>query len=238
MSTTLYEYEQEVAEDIAKDDYWAQTRQSILDAWVDDCDPDSILDVGCGSGYLANHLGADSSLVAGIDIDATSVSLAADRPNVDLAAVGDAEASPFRANTFDCILLGDVMEHFEQPRSLLEECRRSLRSDGTLIISVPAFRWLWGPHDEHNEHADRYAAARLDTIVDQAGLSLDEHRYTNFFPLPAYFVMQRVLKSGVPSGARGGHGTAVERIKGALIALERAIRFPLGITLLAKCSPT
>lgn len=236
MSTTLHEYEREVADDRAQSDYWAQVRRNILETWVTEINPDSLLDIGCGSGYLADYLGSTASFVAGVDIDKTSVSLAGNRPNVDSALVGDATRLPYATDTFDCVLLGDVMEHFENPIPVLKESNRVLSQGGSLIISVPAFRWLWGPHDEHNDHADRYDASRLSDIVAKAGFTLDEYRYTNFFPLPAYFIMQRVLKSGVPSSTRGGHNVILEQVKNTLVFLERIINFPVGITLLAEFS--
>lgn len=183
-STTLHEYEREAGNDQSQNDYWAQTRRSVLDNWIDEVAPDSLLDVGCGSGYLADYLGVNGSFVVGIDIDQDSVALAARRSNVDSAIVGDATALPYPADTFECILLGDVVEHFENPRPILDECRRILVRDGVLVISVPAFRWLWGPHDEHNDHADRYNASRLSTVVGDAGFELDDYRYTNFFRFP------------------------------------------------------
>jgi SAM-dependent methyltransferase len=235
-STTLHEYERETGDDQAQNDYWAQTRRSILEDWVAEVAPDSLLDVGCGSGYLADYLGTNSSFVAGIDIDQDSITLAARRSNVDSAIVGDAVTLPYPADTFDCILLGDVLEHFEDPQSVLDECHRALVRDGVLVISVPAFRWLSGPHDEHNNHADRYNASRLSAVVGDVGFKIDDYRYSNFFPLPAYFVTQRILKCGVPSSARGSHNTLVEWIKQRLVSLEEDVRFPIGITLLATCS--
>jgi SAM-dependent methyltransferase len=236
VSTTLHEYERESGEEQAKNDYWAQTRRGILEQWVTDCNPDALLDLGCGSGYLANYLGTGASLVAGADIDASSVSLASERPNVDSAVVGDATKLPYKSDTFDCILLGDVMEHFEEPLPLLQESSRVLHSNGELIISVPAFRWLWGPHDEHNNHTDRYTMNRLSNTVSRAGFTLMEHRYTNFFPLPMYFLIQRVLKTGVPGSTRGKNNWLLERVKNVLISIETRVEFPLGITLLARCS--
>lgn len=236
MTTTLHEYEREVADDRAQNDYWAQTRRGILETWITEINPNSILDIGCGSGYLADHLGSKKSFVAGIDIDAESINLAAERSNVDSALIGDATNLPYATGAFDCILLGDVIEHFDDPSPVLREANRVLSQDGSLIVSVPAFRWLWGPHDEHNDHADRYTATRLSDVVAEVGLELDKHRYTNFFPLPVYFIMQRIVKTGVPSEARGGHNKLIELIKKALIFFEKNIRFPFGITLLGICS--
>jgi SAM-dependent methyltransferase len=236
VSTTLHEYERERGEDEAQNDYWAQTRRGILKQWITDCNPNTLLDVGCGSGYLADYLGTGVSLVAGVDVNSTSVSLASERPNVDSAVVGDATKLPYKSETVDCMLLGDVMEHFEEPLPLLQECNRVLQSNGELIISVPAFRWLWGPHDEHNKHTDRYTKNRLSDTIFRAGFTIKQHRYVNFFPLPIYFLMQRVLKTGVPSSTRGKNSWLLEQIKNWLISIEMRVAFPLGVTLMTRCS--
>jgi SAM-dependent methyltransferase len=236
MPTTLHELEREVANDQAQNDYWARTRRNILQSWFGDLELDSILDIGCGSGYLANSISRDDSIVSGVDIDRESVGLAAKRPNIDLAVVGDAANLSYASGTFDCVLMGDVMEHFEDPHPVLKEANRVLSQDGKMIISVPAFRWLWGPHDEHNNHAERYTASRLSDAISETGLVLDKYRYTNFFPLLPYFVMQQIIKRGVPSEARGEHNRFVELVKKVLIFFEKNIRFPLGITLLGICS--
>lgn len=238
MSTTLHEHERDASDDRAQNDYWAHTRRSILETWISEIESKTVLDIGCGSGYLANYLASTDTFVGGIDIDESSIRLAAERPNVDSALIGDATELPYKSGAFELVILGDVVEHFEDPIIVLKEANRVLSQDGTLIISVPAFRWLWGPHDEHNNHTDRYDATRLSDTVAEAGFALDDYRYTNFFPLPIYFVMQRILKRGVPSGARGGHNGFIELAKKGLISIEKAVTFPIGITLLAKCSKT
>jgi 2-polyprenyl-3-methyl-5-hydroxy-6-metoxy-1,4-benzoquinol methylase len=237
MSTTLHEYERESQAPHAHDDYWAQARRATIQTWLADDSPQEILDVGCGSGYLATEIPQTPKVIAGVDIEERSVELAADRQAVDLAVVGDATALPFDADSFDCVILADVLEHFENPDQLLGECRRVLTEDGRLIVSVPAFRWLRGPHDEHNGHADRFTRSRLDSVLSKIGFIPVAHRYTNFFPLPAYFVLQRVLKSGVPGAVRGGHSAAIEMCKRILLWIESRIQFPIGVTLLGKFRP-
>lgn len=234
MSTTLHELEREAARDHAQNDYWARTRRNILQTWFDEIELNSILDIGCGSGYLANFVSEDDAFVSGVDIDSESVTLGSKRPNMDLAVVGDATRLSYTSGTFDCVLMGDVIEHFENPHPVLNESNRVLSQDGKMIVSVPAFRWLWGPHDEHNNHADRYNISRLSDIAAKAGFNLNRYRYTNFFPLPIYFILQRILERGVPSNTRGEHNAFLEQVKNHLIYIEKKVEFPIGITLLAE----
>jgi SAM-dependent methyltransferase len=233
-STTLHEYERDTGNDQAATDYWARTRRRIISDWIADIAPTSVLDLGCGSGYLADHLSTTTETVIGLDIDTDSVALAHNRPGVRGVVVGDARALPFYDDTFDCLLVGDVLEHFDDPVTVLAEAQRVLNADGSVVVSVPAFRWLWGPHDEHNDHTDRNTPDRLGTLAGQAGFQMTDYRFTNFFPLVPYFLIQRVLKTGVPAGTRGGHSAALEAFKDVMIRLEERIRFPIGITLIAR----
>lgn len=237
-STTLHEYERRVSEGQAQNDYWAQTRRSILEDWITDINPEYLLDVGCGSAYLADYFSKFIKSANGIDANRESIRIANDRTGIDSAIIGDAKRLPYQDSVFDCVFLADVIEHFEDPAPVLKECYRVLTHDGVIFISVPAFRWLWGPHDEQNDHLDRYTINRLSRIIEDTGFSLNRHRYTNFFPLPAYFILQRILKSGVPKGVRGSHWEPIEIVKRVLVSVERSISFPVGITLIAEYART
>jgi SAM-dependent methyltransferase len=235
MSTTLHEYDQHADDERAHTDYWAQTRQNILGSWVSESDPNYILDIGCGSGYLARYLGRKGRYISGVDLEKEFVSQTSARPGVNSALIGNATQLPYATSSFDCIVLGDILEHFEDPLPVVRESNRVLSSDGTLLVSVPACPWLWGPHDEHNDHAERYTLSRLSELVDKVGFQVTKHRYTNFLPLPIYFVLQRVFCCAIPENVRGGHNKGIEQVKKAFIWLETNVSFPVGITLLAKC---
>lgn len=236
---TLHELERDAGGDLAADDYWAQTRARIMTRWIDDHDPERVIDLGCGSGYLtATVADADPSrVVVGVDTDTDSIAVARRRNSAARFEVADALDLEYPDDSFDCVVLGDVIEHFENPKPMLAESRRVLAPDGRCIISVPAFRWLFGPHDEHNDHHDRFTAGRLAGVASEAGFEPRQHRYTNAVPLPVYWLYQRVLKRPVPTGARGGHSRLVEWVKQALIGVETRVRFPVGITLIAEFKP-
>lgn len=235
---TLHELERDAGGDLATDDYWAQTRARIMTRWIDERDPERVIDLGCGSGYLtATVAEADPTrTVIGIDTDADSIEVARRRGSPASFHVADAFDLDYAADSFDCVVLGDVIEHFEDPTPMLDEARRVLTPGGYCIISVPAFRFLFGPHDEHNDHHDRYTARRLAAVAEETGFEPVRHRYTNAVPLPVYWFYQRVLERPVPKGARGGHSRVVEWLKRRLISVETRVPFPIGITLIAEFS--
>lgn len=233
MPTTLHEIEAERGVQEAAGDYWARTRLRIFSSWVTDGDYDRKLDLGCGSGYLARHLLDQGHSVVGLDINRASLAVGSAAAE-GIFVQGNALRTPFADGSFDCVVLADVYEHLEAPRDLLAECHRLLAPDGDLLVSVPAFRWLYGPHDEHNDHVDRFTTGRLTEQVTPAGFTLEAGRYTNVVPLLPYFLFQRVLRRDVPEGSRGSHNRVLEWLKGLLVTLEVAIPWPAGITLMAR----
>src|SRR5262249_61487523 len=54
---------------------------------------------------------------------------------------------PLKADSFDLVTSIDVLEHLEDDRRAITELHRVLRPGGVLVVSVPAFQFLWGDHD-------------------------------------------------------------------------------------------
>lgn len=235
--STLHELEADAGHDIATDDYWAQARASVILEWVDDIQPDRIADIGCGSGYLTAAIADRGHDAIGLDIDASLIEVARERETAAAFEVGDALNLPWPAGHVDACLFADVIEHFEDPSPLLTEARRVLRPDGEVIVSVPALRALYGPHDTNQDHFDRYNRTRLRWVSERNGFDVVETAYTNALPLAPYFLFQRILRTEVPAASRGRADGWFEPIKQRLLEAEQAIDPPVGITLLARLRP-
>lgn len=235
---TLHELERDGSEEMASGDYWAQTRARIMVDWIQRGDPARIVDIGCGSGYLTARIAETGDHeVIGIDKNAESITAAQRRESRAAFRVGDAFDLDFVSNSVDCVIFGDVLEHLDEPARAVEAATRVLTEDGFMIISVPAFRWLYGPHDEHNGHVDRFTADRLADLVGEAGCELRRHRYTNLLPMAPYLLYQRVLNRPIPTGVRGQHGGLLEWVKQRAIDAEVTVDPPIGITLIAEVEP-
>lgn len=102
----------------------------------------SILDVGCATGRLGAALKAERALyVAGIDVDAEAVSQARARLDCALQVDVDSEELPFPAESFDCLLYADILEHLQDPWRVLAAQRRLLKPGGYMIASIPNVRY-------------------------------------------------------------------------------------------------
>ncbi len=101
-----------------------------------------ILDVGCGSGGLGRGLLAEGRAIEmhGVEIDAEAAARA--RADYGWVVEGDAEEAPLPApeGFFDCVVYGDILEHFVNPGDVLASHLRHLRPGGWVVASVPNMR--------------------------------------------------------------------------------------------------
>jgi SAM-dependent methyltransferase len=122
-----------------------------------------ILDVGCGNGsQLALPLARTGFRVHGIDTDKRSIEharhLAQGTDNAEFVCgrVEDLAAS----ETFDVVLLSEVLEHMTNPRDLLADSARLMSPDGILIVTVP------NGYGEFEMDSWVFRTLRLQKVVD------------------------------------------------------------------------
>lgn len=121
-----------------------------------------LLDLGCGSVPLFGSYRQHVEKVTCVDWaeglhDQTHVDLA-----MDLNGPLD-----FPDETFDTVLISDVLEHIGEPAGLLREINRILKPDGKLIGGVPFLYWIHeAPHDYF-----RYTKFGLERLFANAGFS-------------------------------------------------------------------
>lgn len=85
----------------------------------------------------------------------------------------------------DVVLLLDVLEHLDDDAGGLRAAHRVLREGGVLVVTVPAYAWLWSGHDVALAHRRRYVAAGLRALVESAGYRVERLSYFNTLLFPA-----------------------------------------------------
>jgi len=99
------------------------------------CSEKTILDVGCGCAPISSLL-TKCNKVVGIDLSESALREASQN-GVSCIAASIEERLPFRSETFDSVLLTEVIEHIFDPVSLLKEIHRVLKDEGIIVCSVP-----------------------------------------------------------------------------------------------------
>ena len=97
---------------------------------------DSLLDVGCGTGYITKKLKIYPSTCIGCDIDMSRIKLAREYigPDVPLV-VANAIKLPFKSSTFNMVTAMELLEHVPDTEALLKEIKRV--SKDYVLITVP-----------------------------------------------------------------------------------------------------
>lgn len=102
-----------------------------------------VLDVGCGNGDLTVEMAKLGFDVVGVDISKLRIRQAielAKKENLNTKAqfkIMDATSLEFADNSFDTVLIPEVLEHIRDSRRLIEEAIRVVRNGGRIVISVP-----------------------------------------------------------------------------------------------------
>jgi len=166
--------------------WWFATRTRAILAFLDrHAGPDGypeILDVGCGAANMTHHL-RHYGRVYGVDSNPRPLEVAR-RRGLD-AVLGSAEELPFGDGAFDLVALLDTIEHVPGEARVLSECRRVLRPGGKLLVTVPAFQFLWSHNDVINMHERRYTARGLRARLAENGFRALRVSYAHFFTFPA-----------------------------------------------------
>jgi hypothetical protein len=121
----------------------------------------------------------------------------------------------------------DVLEHLEDDSGAVAAMAGLLADDGILILTVPAYQWMWSYHDEINYHVRRYTRGEITRVVEQAGLELVYASYFNTILAPLA-MMTRFLEKllGVFRPPKASIGLAlpplwINRILEAMFGLEQ-----------------
>ena len=132
---------------------------------------DQFLDIGCGIGdMLAFHRGA-----LGIDVNPYNVSFCKSRGLQ--ASLMPFDHIPFEANSFDSVLLDNVLEHITDPTNLIDDIKRVLRPNGFFVIGVPGLKGQASDLD----HKNYYNEAALEALADKSGFRVKKYMYAPLF---------------------------------------------------------
>lgn len=137
-----------------------------------------LLDVGCGPGSFLRLAKSSGYQVAGIDVSPVAIKVATEKFGLSDAYVMSIEEllSQSWQRRFDIICLFDVLEHLENPVSVLSGLRKLLKPGSYLVCTVPSYqRWppLFDPYvDLPPHHLTLWTTRALERCVSGAGLKI------------------------------------------------------------------
>jgi SAM-dependent methyltransferase len=190
---------------------------------------ESVLDVGAGSGVFSRQL-----IDCGLCQRATCVDPAYSDQWLNANADGPltfAKAASYQGEAL--VLMVDVLEHVDDDVGLLRQYSSRLAPGARVLITVPAYRFLWSSHDVFLEHRRRYTKAWIERVVRAAGLRVDKTRFFFALLFPAIAAsrlfdrMSMARPAAHPQSALRRHSVAMNRLLIRVHDLERKVVLPV-----------
>jgi SAM-dependent methyltransferase len=218
-------------------DWWLETKAKIITEILSLHFPSKstkIFDIASGTGYIAKQIknvGYKNITVSDKSRTALMI-LSKDFSGVlpiNLPVLSGIDEK------FDCILLLDVLEHIDDDYASLQSAAQLLKKKGKIIITVPAFEFLWSKKDIRVEHKRRYTKKTLERVISHAGLQVEYISYYNFFlfiPALLYSIINKDDEK-IPR-----YNSLQNLLFKRIFLLEkplikRGIKFPFGVSVIA-----
>lgn len=235
---------------LERKNWWFTVRRKILSERIGHIlqQPQGIssLNVGAATGTTSDML-AKFGDVMSVEYDEACCSFTQSFLTTPLIQ-GSITELPFADNTYDLVCAFDVIEHVEDDTKAVDELYRVCKPGGHIAITVPAYQFLWGPHDVINQHFRRYTMKQLTALFTGRNGRLVYRTYYNsilFLPIAFFRVIASLfssLKKDKKEAAGSDHeifGTAglFNNILGGLFnvdyyLLKWGFRFPAGVSIM------
>jgi SAM-dependent methyltransferase len=173
----------------------------------------TILDIGAGSGFFSRALLVTGPATRAICLDPSYT--------VDRDESVNGKLLRFRregtASDADLLLFMDVLEHVDDDLGLLRQYTDAAPVGSHVLISVPAFMFLWSGHDVFLGHRRRYTLAQLTKLVERAQLRVVHSCYFFGFVFPIVVATRLLEQSrrgsgGGPKSQLRSHHPVVNRV--------------------------
>lgn len=224
--------------------WWFRGRRAVIHALLDrvELPPEPrLLDAGCGTGRNISEFGSPER-AWGVDSSEKAVEFCR-RRGLRNVVQGDLANLDFDPGQFDLVLLADVIEHVDDDVGVLGELRRVAADGAVLMITAPAYPWLWSRFDEAVHHRRRYRRSELEEKARAVGWTPLRATYFNSILLPPIAIARKLGLVRVK-----GERTEMEATPGVLnpllyapLRLEAGMirlgaRLPFGVSIGLVCT--
>ena len=176
-------------------DHWYYTSKGrALRHFLGDIKTPEVLDIGAGSGVFSRQLLDEGICESAVCLDPNYPTEKIEKHNgQNIQFVKTINNIPQKL-----ILMMDVLEHVPDDLTFLKGYADKLQERGFVLITVPAFQFMWSGHDIFLEHYRRYTIKAIEEIVKTAGLKPVRCRYffgSLFVPLAVSRLVKKALFS-------------------------------------------
>lgn len=204
----------------------------------------NILNVGCGTGGTVPLLEEFGS-VENVDMAQQALDFMRSRGYTKVKLI-DGKKLPYKDHAFDLVVAFDVLEHIENDSAALKEWSRVLKPSGRIIVTVPAYQWLWSEHDVSLHHKRRYTKRSLKDVATRSGLNTARSSYAVVVFLPVITAV-RFLKKFSKNSPQANQETSYVNLPswlnslftsmlGAEARMHKYVTFPAGTSVIAALS--
>jgi 2-polyprenyl-3-methyl-5-hydroxy-6-metoxy-1,4-benzoquinol methylase len=201
----------------------------------------NVADLGCGCGMMLHRL-AEKYDAIGIDGSRRAIDFALQRGvTAKYGALPD--DVPLARQSYDAVLMLDVLEHLKYDRASIEVAAGLLKPGGIVICTAPAHKWLWTEFDEDHHHFRRYSKQQFRSLFDPPSFHLELLSHLNAI-LFAPAALWRILATKVfeRDRARYLRLPPFNSVLGSIFAFERLLLgklpMPLGLSFIAVARKT
>lgn len=148
----------------------------------------NLVDLGCGTGAALADLSAMGT-ATGVDFSSLALEFSQKR-GLKRLVLGDGQNIPLQSESVKGMISLDIFEHIPDDIAAFRESFRILEPGGVLVLSVPAFQWLWGPHDVALMHFRRYTKGQVLSRLAEAGFIVEKASYSVFWLFPVVVLLR------------------------------------------------
>lgn len=208
--------------------FWYQHRQACILDLLERHPVTSLLDVGGSHGLLTEAI-SERCPAALLEPD-TEGARAAWQRGLRPVFNGNLSNMAPAAGSVAAVGLFDVLEHIPDDRAFLRTLHGLLERDGLLIITVPAFDWLWSDFDQKVGHQRRFTRRALKKRLRECGFEPLRSTYLfSVLPIPMWLI--RPWRQGGSSDQHHfARASMTGRLLSAILAVERHL-LRLGLTM-------
>jgi SAM-dependent methyltransferase len=172
-------------------DRW--TRSAVLAGVGSLPAPESIIDVGCSTGYLLEDLlrTYPGATLMGADLVGSGLEKAHRLVPTARLIRADACNLPIADGAFDAVVSANLLEHVPDDRGALREFHRVLRPGGRAVVIVPAGPSTYDYYDRFLGHERRYARHELASKCTVAGLEIVDDGYIGSLLYPPFWLVKQ-----------------------------------------------